>query len=429
MTAIQAISRGAIRRSIGNNLGILIDGVATSTTDTSSIIDTKNLLGGDDEHNQKEVLIYETTDELAPQTESSIVTDFDNTPAGTCDATVSPVFSDVITTGDKYEMWKTPWRIADINGAINQAINEVSGKALQAKEDSTLFTETDKHLYTIPSGFTHLYKVEYVHNQTEVTVDKCEEIWTAGSSVTASRDSAFNKEGTYCAKLVVAAGAAATAILAYEDISSIDLTGCDKIEFWMYSSIALTAGQLQIHLSATAGIVSAEETIDIPAMSAGTWYRHSLALENPHSDSAIISVGIYQVSDVGACTLYVDDIIGVLFASKEYRDLPIEYWGIAKGTTNYLQITENGLSLIGSDVYMRLTGYQIPVRLDADATTSEVNPAYLIAQVTGRLLISHAKSSFLDIHDRANLARYWLGVAERMLSGLSPSMPGTVRAI
>lgn len=422
--AQQSLTRGSIRRSIGNNLGILIDGVATSTVDTASLLDTKNLLGGEDEHNQKEVMIYDATGSIVDG-ETSIVSDF---ASATNDATMSPVFTASITTGDKYEMWKTPWRIADINDAINQAINEVTNKALQIKEDSTLFTETDKHLYTIPSAFTHLSKVEYVYSKTEVVVDNCEVAWTGWSGTTTTADSSFNKEGTYCSKNVAASVGAAQR-LCYEDISSIDLTGCDKIEFWMYSSIATVATDLEIHLSSTAAIASAEETIAIPAMAAATWYRHSLSMEAPHSDSAIISVGIYQVANLADFTFYVDDIIAVNSASKEYRELPIEHWGIAKGSTNYLQISENGLSLIGSGKYMRLTGYQIPARLDADATASEVEPSYLIAQCTGRLLISHAKSSFLDIHDRAKLATYWLGEANRMLAGLSPSMPGTTRSI
>jgi len=424
---MQTQNRGEIRRSIGKNLGIVIDGVATAASaDKSSLEDTKNLLGGDDEHNQKEVLIYETTDDAVPLDESSIVSNF---TASSNIATCVPIFTAEITALDKYEMWNIPWRIADINDAINQAINEVSSKALKIKEDSTLFTETDKHLYTIPSAFTHLHRVEYVYNQTEVAVDDCESVWTKGSAnVTVTADSSFEKVGTYCMKAVEDGGSGAGAIIAYKAITSIDLTSYDKVEFWMYSSIALTAGQLQIHLSSTAIIASAEETIDIPAMTAATWYRHSLSLEAPHSDSAIISVGIYQVSDVGACTIYVDDIIAVDFASKEFRELPIEYWNIAKGSTNYLQITENGLSLIGLH-YLRLTGYRIPVRLDADATDSEIDPGWLIAQVTGRLLISHAKSSFLDIHDRKGLYIYWLGVAERMLSGLTATMPGTARLV
>lgn len=426
MTAIQSLTRGALRRSIGKNLGIVIDGVVTSTVDKTSLIDTLYLLGGDDEHNGKQVRIYDATGSIVDG-ETQTVTDFDNTPAGTSDATCV-TFTQNITALDKYEMWKTPWLIADIDDAINQAINEVSNKALQIKSDSTLFTEADKHLYTIPTGFTHLSKVEYVYNQTEVAVDDCEVAWTSGTGTTTTADSSFNKEGTYCSKNV-AASVGVTTILCYEDISSIDLTGCDKIEFWMYSSIALTAGQLQIHLSSTAAIASAEETIDIPAMTAATWYGHSLSMENPHLDSAIISVGIYQVANVADFTFYVDDIIAVNFASKEFRELPIEHWNIARGSTNYLQISDNGLSLIGADKYLRLTGYQIPVRLDADATTSEVDPGWLINKVCGELLLNHAKSQYLDIHDRFKIGTTRLAIADRQLSSITTSLPGTVRSI
>lgn len=424
MSIFQSLTRGEIRRSIGKNLGILIDGAATAADAGKTLLtDTKNLLGGDDEHNQKEVMIYDATGSIADG-ESSVVSDFASNVA-----TCVPVFSAAIAIGDKYEMWKTPWRIDDINDAINQAINDISNKALKIKQDDSLFTESDKVLYAIPSGFTHISKVEYVYNVSEVDIDDCESAWTAGTNVTATADSAFNKEGTYCAKLVVAAGAGATQVLGYFTISSLDISAYDKIEFWMYSSIALTAGQLQIHLSATAALASALETINIPAMSAGIWYRHSLSLANPHSDTAIITVGIYQVSDVGACTLYVDDIIAVNSGTKEFEELPIEHWDIARGSTNYLQISSSGLSLIGTDEFLRLTGYQIPSRLTADSTTADVNPAWLIARVTGRLLISHAKSSYLDIHDRKSLSAYWLGDAASMEVGIITALPGTTRQI
>ena len=164
MSIYQLVNRGAIRRSIGKNLGIVIDGVATSTVDTSSLFDTKNLLGGDDEHNQKEVIIYEVTGSIATG-ETSIVDDFDS---ATHDATMSPVFSATITTGDKYEMWKTPWRIADINDAINQAIIEITSRALIDRQTDSNFSRSSEYIYDwlVPYAFGNdfklLYKVEYV---------------------------------------------------------------------------------------------------------------------------------------------------------------------------------------------------------------------------------------------------------------------------
>ena len=62
MSNIQERTLGQLRRSVGKNLGVVIDGTTTSTTDTTSIISTSDLFGGDDEHNQKSVKIYDTTE-------------------------------------------------------------------------------------------------------------------------------------------------------------------------------------------------------------------------------------------------------------------------------------------------------------------------------------------------------------------------------
>jgi len=425
MTAIQSVTRGALRRSIGNNLGIVIDGAATATTDTSSLQDTKNLLGGDDEHNQKEVLIYDATGSIVDG-ESSIVSDFDS---ATNDATCAPVFTAALTALDKYEMWKTPWRIADINKVINDVINSVTGRALQIKETHTAFTESEKYIYDVLSGFTHLSIVEYVSSKGFYhLLSDCETAWTAGAGTTSTADATFKKVGSKSSKNVTVS-VGATTILCYKAISSTDISDCDKVEFWMYSSIALTADQLQIHLSSTAAIASAEETISIPAMTANTWYKHSLSLANPHSDSAIISVGIYQKADVADFTFYVDEVEAVMSTSLDYKELPLEYWNISQGATPYLTVTSKALSVMGVNRQLRLTGYQIPARLDADATASEIDPAYIIAKATSILLVSHAKSSYLDIHNRAELSKYWLSEATRMETGLTTVIPGATRAV
>jgi len=253
--------------------------------------------------------------------------------------------------------------------------------------------------------------------------------WTAGTNTVVTSDTFFVIEGTYGQKIVVAAAAGTNEILAYKAISALDLSDYDTIEFSMYSSIALTAGQVQLHLSSTAAIASAEETLNVPAMSAATRYRHSVALANPHLDTAIISVGLYQVADVGACTLYIDKITAVNAKSKQYKELPSEYWNIAKGTTPYLQITSTGLAVMGDNTQLRLTGYKIPALLTANSDVSEIDPGYLIPRVTGWLLLAHAKSSALDIHDRRNLSQYWLIEAERRLSGITTQLSSDTRSI
>ena len=427
MANIQSKTRGEIRRSIERTINIGIIGVATAG-DATSLFDTVYLQGGDDEHNMNEVLIYETTDGLAPEDESSAVSDY---VALTHDATLSPTLTAAITALDKYEMWKWPWRMADVNDAIDQVLMSLTGRCPQIKEDSTLFTEADKYLYTIPSGFTHLSKVEWVYSrQGYHLVSDCETVWTKGSAnVTVTLDSSFEKVGTYCMKAVEAGGSGAGAILCYIPITSLDISDSNKVEFWMYSSIALTAGQLQIHLSSTAIIASAEETIDIPAMTAATWYKHSLSLEAPHSDTAIISAGIYQVSDVGAFTFYVDQVETVDTFRELYKPLVDEYWDIARGSTNYLQLTYNGLSLMGTLKKLHITGYQNLTLLTTDASESQIDPGWLIDRVCAELLLNHVKSPQLDIPERITFGSQRLTRAEAGIVRLTTSLMQGTRKI
>jgi len=429
MANIQSKTRGEIRRSIERTIDIAIIGVATETTDATSLIDDVYLQGGDDDHNMNEVLIYETTDDAAPLNETSAVSDY---TGSTHDATLSPTLTAAITKLDKYEMVKWPWRMADVNDAINRVLMSLTSRCPQIKEDSTLFTESDKYLYTIPSGFTHLSKIEWVYSRKgNHTVSDCETIWTSGDTdnVTVTLDSSFEKVGTSCMKAVEDGGSGAGAILCYIPITSLDISDSNKVEFWMYSSIALTAGQLQIHLSSTAIIASAEETIDIPAMTAATWYKHSLSLEAPHSDTAIISAGIYQVSDVGAFTFYVDQVETVDTFRELYKPLVDEYWDIARGSTNYLQLTYNGLSLMGTLKKLHITGYQNLTLLTTDASESQIDPGWLIDRVCAELLLNHVKSPQLDIPERITFGSQRLTRAEAGIVRLTTSLMQGTRKI
>uniref|UniRef100_A0A6M3KEK5 Uncharacterized protein n=1 Tax=viral metagenome TaxID=1070528 RepID=A0A6M3KEK5_9ZZZZ len=425
MTAIQLQNRGEIRRSVGRNLGIVLIGVITSGgVDKTSVIDTVNLTGGDDEHNGKQLMIYDATGSIVDG-ETVRVTDYDGSSS---DATVT-TFTQNTTALDKYEMWDTPWLIADINDAINQAIINVTRDVLKLKQTTDTFTRPSNFEYDCLTSYKGLHKVEYCTGiELDHLLDDCETAWTAGSAnVTATADSAFEREGTYCAKLVEDGNSAAGAILGYATISSTDISDCDRVEFDMYSSIALTAGYLDFVLSASAAIAATTESIDIPAMTAGKWYRHSLTLANPHSDTAIISLGVVNTTDVGACTLYFDNIHAVKDGSKIFKPLTPQYWGVAKGSTNYLKLTTDGKALVGNTTQLRLTGYQLPDIFSDDTTDCDIDPAYVIAQTTGWLAISHAKSSRLQIKDRQNFAKYWLGLAESMKPSLSdPMMPDTI---
>lgn len=411
-------TRLQVRQAIGYNLGSIIVSEVTSTgADSSSLLDTYGLAkGGNDEYNGSQIQINVPAGSIVAG-EKSFVSDFDATNK---DATVSPSFTAAPTDGDTYEMWLTKGgvRIEQVNDAINQAIIAATDDCLTDKVDETSLVKQDEiYEYEIPSGFVALHTVEYEYDLgIEHLLDDCEEAWTAGTSVTVTADSSFEKVGTYCNKLEVASGASANAILAYEDISSVDISDCDKVEFWMYSSIALTAGQLDFQLDSTAALGGTPlESIDIPAMTAATWYRHSLSLANPHSDTAIISIGIKQISDVGACTIYIDDVHAVKDRSRIYHVLNPEHWKITQGSTNYLQLDEVAHDAITDGYRLRLSGYQIPAELSADATACTVDPDYVIAKATAMLLASGAGGRDIDPDDRRGRADWWMGIAEKRL--------------
>lgn len=410
-----SVTRLKVRHAIGYNLGCIIVSEVTDTVDNASLRDGHALATfGDDDIIGAQVQINVPAGSIVAG-EQSYVSDFADTNE---DATMSPVFTDTVTAEDTYEMWLPRGRVTiqQVNNHINQAIIAATDDCVTDKVDeTTLIKEDDTYEYTVPSGFIALHTIEYEYGLgVDHLLSDCEDAWTSGTGTTATADSSFEKRGTSCGKFVVAS-VGTTTILGYEDITSVDLSDCDRVEFWMYSSIALTAGQLQIHIGSTAAISSAEETIDIPAMTATTWYRHSLALANPHSDTAIISVGIYQVANVADFTFYIDDVHAVKDRSRIYHTLSPDLWEITQGSTNYLKLSEVAHNAITDGYRLRLSGYQIPAELSADATDCTVDPNYVVAKATGTLLASGAGGREVDPDDRQRRSEFWLGMAEKRL--------------
>ena len=411
----------------------MIDGEVTSTEDKDTLIDTLNLTGGDDEYNEREVIIYDATGDIVDG-ETGVVSDF---AAATYEATLSANLSANITDGDKYELWKTPWKVADINDAINQAIIEVTGRALVDRQTDSNFTRENEYIYDwlVPYAFGNdfrlLSKVEYVETTgVEKDIHMCEVVWDedVDAEVTETVDTTYNIEGTYCLKIVVGADAEANDVLITDSFTSLDISDCDKVEITVRSSAALSAGDIQLLLDDTAKCVSATESLDIPATLANTTTTHVIDLANPHSDTAIISVGIKLITDA-ANTMYFDRIKAVKSASKQYKILTPEYWSIVKGTTPKLALTTAGLATTGLNTQVRLTGYAAPDIFSGDSTDSEIDPGWLINKVCGELLLNHAKSQYLDIHDRFKIGTLRLAMADRQLSSITTSLVGTTKVI
>jgi len=400
MTApIAAMNRAEIELALAQKTHIGFSSTATSNaSDTASLLDSLELgEGGTNE-------FQGWRGKMISGTAGNIGDKFRVSSSISGDATITPAVTGAIQADDGYILLEPGNTFDRLESMVNDAIRGVMGICCKKKEAHTAFTESDKYQYDCLSGYVGVSKVEYVSEiATEVEIDDCDSAWTAGANVTATADSSVKQEGSYSAKLVVAAGAGATAVLAYNTFSAKDLSGCTEIEVSIYPTVALTAGQWQIRLDDTAGGGSAVESLDIPASSANVWTRHTITLANPLSDTAVVRVELYQVSDVGACTAYLDYILAVKATSRVYKEIPSIHWDVIReGTTNYIKLTPDALSLAGENTLLRVTGYQKPTELSDDSTDADVDPDYIIKRVAADIMASDMKIRNMDIKDRAD---------------------------
>jgi hypothetical protein len=145
----------------------------------------------------------------------------------------------------------------------------------------------------------------------ELSIHPCEvafsELVDADATVTA--DTVVFKVGTKSAKAVIATPMSADDIIATGSVTEKNLSPYTHVGLWIYSSVALSAGDLQLLLDDTANCASPIETLSIPAVPVvNTWTFCKMALATPALCTAIISVGIKYHVDKGAMTLYWDDI-------------------------------------------------------------------------------------------------------------------------
>lgn len=144
-------------------------------------------------------------------------------------------------------------------------------------------------------------------------IEDCEDVWneSVDADVTVTVDAADKKVGVNSVKLAVLATAAAGDKLATEAIGPLNLTAFKEITAWVKSSVALSAGDLQLLLDDTASCVSPQETLNLPAIPINTWTKVNLKLATPANLTAVISVGVKQVVDKGAFNLWIDEIRAV----------------------------------------------------------------------------------------------------------------------
>jgi len=137
-------------------------------------------------------------------------------------------------------------------------------------------------------------------------VEDCEDVWTQGTVATTC-STTTGKVGTYAARGTTVTVGAAT-LLQYEDFTSVNLSTYDGLYAWVRSSLTTAAGDLQLLLDDTSACASALESLNIPIITAATWRQVFSRFATPANLTAIISVGLKQITDLADGTFDVDDV-------------------------------------------------------------------------------------------------------------------------
>ena len=151
-----------------------------------------------------------------------------------------------------------------------------------------------------------------------LVIDDCEDAWNEDvpANFTVSLDTTDKVVGTSSVKVDIAAAATAGSILCEVVAPGTALPKFTHLEFWIKSSVATAAGDLQILLDKTDKCASPLETLNVPALVADKWTHVRVALATPQLDVAIISLGLKYTVDIGACTIHLDDFRAVRLATK-----------------------------------------------------------------------------------------------------------------
>jgi len=144
----------------------------------------------------------------------------------------------------------------------------------------------------------------------ETVIEDCEDKWDelVEGGVISEVDASDYKKGTKSVKLRVSSGVAAGAILATEAIASNNMTASTHIKLWIKCSVETALGGLQFLLDESENCASPLELLDIPALTAGVWKEVTLAIATPAALTAVISMGLKYVTDLGECIINIDTV-------------------------------------------------------------------------------------------------------------------------
>ena len=400
MPAIQGRTREQLRQHIGRALGAVYVSAADSSGSTTTIIDSSIVLGGNDNHIGKWIRFTSGNNDTITRriTDSSI-------SSNVTTSTFMPAVG-TVTASETYELWDSSYNPDDIDDFINQAIISSTGWVYDPIENIALHGDGKQIRFDIPSGISMISKIEYREKVSRVRIHACGTTFDekTDGDFTQSLDTKDNKQGSQSLKMVIAVGASAGDFVT-DSITSLNLSKYDTIEMWVKSTVATSAGNLKLLLDDTASCASPLETLSIPALSADTWTFVRMSMANPETDTAIISVGLEYDSDIGAVTVWIDDIVAVASDTAEWTTLDRRNWKIDKEARSLI-LGRDGHDAVGYSL-MKITGGDKPALMTADSDTTEIPEEYVINQAITFALLSSSGGPGTDPDSKRQLSAYW----------------------
>ena len=400
MPAIQGRTLKQLRQAVGFNLGALHTGTAYDAGSNTTLI-SLTFVGGDDSYNGKWIAVADASN--SDSTEFRIISDY---TASAYRATLQQQLSFATAAGDSYEVWDEPYKPETINEFINQAIVDSTGKVYDPIENISLHGDGKQTRYDIPSGISQISKIEYRNKISYTRLHDCGTTFDekTDGDFTQSLDTKDKKQGTQALKMVIASGASAGDFVT-DSITSKNISGYDYIEMWVKSTVATSAGNLKLLLDDSASCASPLETLSIPALTADTWTFVRMQMSTPELDTAIISIGLEYDSDLGACTVWIDDISAVKNDTAEWSTLDRRLWKIDKEARDLI-LLRDGQDAIGYSL-IKIVGGDKPATLSSETDTTEIPERYVIAFATMRALLANSGGSSTDPDSKRQLAGFW----------------------
>lgn len=411
MAIVQGRTRAQLRQSIGYNLGAIHTGTAYDAGSTTTLI-TLSVLGGDDNWKGYWLVV---DDASSTTTETRIVTAYSES---TKRLTVQQALSFSTVAGDTFELWDDIYPPEMIHEFINQAIISSTGYFYDPVEKLDLHTDGATQRFDIPSGLSVLQDIYYRSKVDFKRLHACSAAFdeTEDASFTQALDTKDKKQGAQSLKLTISASAEADDVIA-DSITSTNISGYDYVEFWIKSTVGTNAGDLKIHLDsttiteATANASQTDEALSVPALTADKWTFCRVQLANPESDTAITSIALEYHADIGACTVWLDDISVVRNDTAQWEKVPRNLWRIDKESSDI--VLDNYAHGMARYNLLKLVGGDKPALLTSDSDTSEIDEQYIIAKATALAFASQSGGPQTDPDDRDNMAGFWDAQASR----------------